>query len=102
MKRICYHPDGTVSYWSVYEQRWLDHAASVPDRELAAMPSAKRRHVMRHYGVHQAAGRPSLYGSRMVTKSVQMPAELWRVAEQEACAASVSVSEIVRRKMLKA
>lgn len=40
-----YHEDGTVTFWSVYEQRWINHAQRVPDRELAAMPTDEREEV---------------------------------------------------------
>jgi hypothetical protein len=45
------HRDGTVSYWSVYNQQYIERAAMVPDRELAAMDSAERDRVMRHLGL---------------------------------------------------
>lgn len=40
-----YHEDGTVTFWSVYEQRWINRAHNVPDRELAAMPADEREQV---------------------------------------------------------
>jgi len=43
-----YHRDGTVTYWSVYNQVWVGHSSDVPDRELAAMPSDERQKVQRH------------------------------------------------------
>jgi len=39
-----YHRDGTISYWSVYEQRWQ----RTPDRELAAMDHTERKRAIRH------------------------------------------------------
>lgn len=42
------HTDGTVTYWSTYEQRWVNHARGVPDREYAAMGGAERRMVQSH------------------------------------------------------
>jgi len=41
------HRDGTVTYWSVYEQCWHPRAEVVPDRELAAMSAAERKRVTR-------------------------------------------------------
>ena len=41
------HDDGTVTYWSVYEQVWHHRAEVVPDRELAAMSAAERQRVTR-------------------------------------------------------
>lgn len=40
--------DGTVTYWSVYQQRWIEHADSIPDRELAAHNAAERSAIMDH------------------------------------------------------
>lgn len=48
--KTTYHRDGTVTYWSVYQQRWVSHAADVPDQELAAMSSEEREKVLRHLG----------------------------------------------------
>lgn len=46
---ITLHRDGTVSYWSVYEQRWRrDLAGSIADRELAAMNDDERERIRRH------------------------------------------------------
>ena len=42
------HRDGTVTYWSVYEQQWVSHAASIPDQEYAAMNSDERARVLTH------------------------------------------------------
>lgn len=46
-KNIC-HKDGTVTYWSVYNQVWVDRAHYVPDDELAAMGDKERERVKRH------------------------------------------------------
>lgn len=43
-----YHRDGTVTYWSVYDQVWVRRAARVPDQELAAMSDDEREKVQRH------------------------------------------------------
>lgn len=46
--RPTYHRDGTVTIWSVYQQRWLRVSArKVSDRELAAMPEAWRARILR-------------------------------------------------------
>ena len=42
------HRDGTVTYWSVYQQRWIKRASMVPDRELAAMGGNDRLEAMLH------------------------------------------------------
>lgn len=52
--RTTIHRDGTVTYWSVYEQRWYDHAFGVPDRELAAMRYDERERVLRAMARHNA------------------------------------------------
>jgi hypothetical protein len=49
-KTTC-HRDGTVTYWSVYDQTWKRHEYCIPDRELAAMSETERRRVMRHLGI---------------------------------------------------
>ena len=41
------HRDGTVTYWSVYQQQWV-RAPGVPARELAAMNERERARVQRH------------------------------------------------------
>lgn len=46
------HADGTVTYWSVYEQQWRT-AYRVPDQELAAMQEQERRRVQAHQGQAQ-------------------------------------------------
>lgn len=37
--------DGTCTYWSVYQQEWVT-AATIPDRELAAMSPEERKRVL--------------------------------------------------------
>lgn len=40
------HRDGTVSYWSVYQQLWVRTMSSlVPDTELAAMGDGRRHKI---------------------------------------------------------
>ena len=43
------HRDGTVTYWSVYQQVWRTRVpiATVSDRDLAAMPEQERNRVLR-------------------------------------------------------
>lgn len=48
------HKDGRVTYWSVYEQRWVK-GARVPDRELAAMSAPERKKVQAHLARHGGA-----------------------------------------------
>lgn len=43
-----FHRDGSVTYWSVYEQVWKERVFFVPDNELAAMPGQERERVIRH------------------------------------------------------
>jgi hypothetical protein len=45
-----YHRDRSVTFWSVYEQRWI-RASTIPDRELAAMSTEERDRVLRHLAV---------------------------------------------------
>tara|TARA_R100000501_G_C2557897_1_gene69788 strand:+ start:308 stop:496 length:189 start_codon:yes stop_codon:yes gene_type:complete len=50
-----YHKNGTVTYWSVYQQTWIKRARMIPDRELAAMDEDERRrtegHLSRREGI---------------------------------------------------
>ena len=43
--RVRLHRDGTISYWSVYEQGWCHHQRTMPTRELAALPEPERTRV---------------------------------------------------------
>ncbi len=47
-KKHTYHRDGTVTYWSVYEQRWHDRANRISDKELAAMSGEQRTKTLSH------------------------------------------------------
>lgn len=44
---VCHH-NGTVTYWSIYQQNWEHRAAQVPERELVAMAMKDRARVVRH------------------------------------------------------
>jgi len=44
------HRDGTVSYWSVYEQRWVVRASRVPDDDYAALAREDRERIERVQG----------------------------------------------------
>lgn len=46
-KTIC-HRNGTVSYWSVYEQRYYRETECIDQRELATMSWEEREKVLRH------------------------------------------------------
>jgi len=47
-KNLTVHRDGTVSYWSVYQQVRIVRvaASSISDAELAAMPRDERERVI--------------------------------------------------------
>lgn len=45
------HRDGTVTYWSVYQQVWIEQAHTIPDDELAAMSAPTRNQVISHLGL---------------------------------------------------
>ena len=49
-KTTC-HRDGTITYWSVYFQEWMEGVDDIPDRELAAMNGKERDRVIRHLGL---------------------------------------------------
>jgi len=46
------HRDGTITYWSVYEQIWRRSHRMPSDRELAAMPAHDRDRVVAHIEKH--------------------------------------------------
>lgn len=46
------HRDGTATYWSVYQQRWVRRASSVPVEELLAMGFALACRVSSHLDLH--------------------------------------------------
>lgn len=50
MNKIIYHRDGTITYWSVYNQVWKRHVVYVPDNELSAMSRKNCRKVIKHLG----------------------------------------------------
>lgn len=53
MKKTICHRDGRVSYWSVYEQCWVEKACQIPDRELAVMNRTERWKVQRNLGMYE-------------------------------------------------
>ena len=45
--KIIFHRDGTITYWSVYQQiKVRSDAKHIPDRELAAMRQKERERVI--------------------------------------------------------
>jgi len=48
MKRNTIHRDGTVTYWSVYQQSWITHVnpCAIPDKEYAAMSAPERDRIL--------------------------------------------------------
>ena len=46
--KVTLHKDGSVTYWSVYRQQWMNRSRYIPDEELAAMPFEQRDKVMKH------------------------------------------------------
>jgi hypothetical protein len=46
--KITYHRDGTITYWSVYNQIWEPRQNTIPDKELAAMNDKERVRVKKH------------------------------------------------------
>ena len=48
MLKPTFHRDNTVTFWSVYQQRWIRCAAErISDAELAAMSESERKRVIR-------------------------------------------------------
>jgi len=57
MHKNKYHRDGTVTYWDVYQQRWMRlHAMLIKDRILATMNDAMRERIARHAEKHPFQG----------------------------------------------
>lgn len=52
------HRDGSVSYWSALQDRRVDRARAIPDRELWAMPAVDRERIENH--TNGRGGRPKL------------------------------------------
>ncbi|MEN6334952.1 MAG: hypothetical protein ABFE01_11870 [Phycisphaerales bacterium] len=48
--KTTYHRDGTLTYWSVTDQRWHRHVRSVSDAALDSMMPEERERVRRHFG----------------------------------------------------
>lgn len=54
MKKYLYcHRDGSVTYWSVYQQSWVRRAWRMPDEELAACSEHERTRAIRHMRRHR-------------------------------------------------
>ena len=47
--KLSLHRDGTLTYWSVYQQSWCVHVVRIPDREFAAMDATERSRILRHF-----------------------------------------------------
>jgi hypothetical protein len=60
MKKSICHRDGTVTYWSVYDQVWENHVEFISDRELAAMSSQERERVYWHLKEHSITYRDAI------------------------------------------
>lgn len=54
MNKVTLHRDGSVTFWSVYDQRWA-RSVRVPDLELAAMRASDRKRVLRQMARYNAA-----------------------------------------------
>lgn len=51
---LTYHPDGSITYWSVYHQCWTRRAFYVPTHELAALSPATRDRFLSHLATQEA------------------------------------------------
>ena len=57
--KITLHKDRTITYWSVFEQRWARVPVErIPDRELAAMTPDARARVLAALERHERATPP--------------------------------------------
>ena len=45
--KTTFHRDGSVTYWSVYEQRWRKRVRHIPDAEIAASSERDRPRLAR-------------------------------------------------------
>ena len=46
-----FHKDRTVSYWSYFEQRWVEHVFHVPAEELELMDEHSRLRLEKRLGI---------------------------------------------------
>jgi hypothetical protein len=51
------HRDGTVSYWSVSQGRWVDRTIYVPEEDLERMEPRDQQRVRRHLLVEEHCSR---------------------------------------------
>lgn len=76
------HRDGTVSWWSVYDQQWRRTRPDlIPDRERAAMPEEDRRLIFGGWWTTVSSG-----GAMVAAYRTDWPRGPWR-SEEEARAA---------------
>ena len=54
MDKVTLHRDGSITFWSVYNQCWT-RTVRVSDRELAAMHADDRKRVVRQMARCEAA-----------------------------------------------
>lgn len=47
------HQDGTITYWSFYDQEWKRRRWTIADDELTAMGPKNRTRVMLHLGINR-------------------------------------------------
>lgn len=50
------HRDGTISYWSYFQQTWVERAFYVPLEEVQMMDPYDRRRIEKHLGDGEAQG----------------------------------------------
>lgn len=48
MKLEVLHRDGSISYFSIYKQQWIQRACNMPDEELAARSGITRTKIIKH------------------------------------------------------
>ncbi len=46
--RTIFHRDGTITYYSVYQQVWRRHLSSISDGDLAAISGSEHDRIERH------------------------------------------------------
>jgi len=50
MDDFTFHEDGSITYWSVFNQVWERNVLEIPDKEYAAMNTNEREACLKHFG----------------------------------------------------
>ena len=50
-----FHKDGTITFWSVYDQSWVRHARDLDDADWSSMSPKERARVEKHFAPRRAS-----------------------------------------------